>query len=989
MGLLHVRGCWVRERDGDRRGVVLDARPAGRAVEVRVRWHDGGGEEWTRAVDLRCGFPLGIEVEDVPLSPTRSSLGIGWVLDVRELGGAEQVLVEFVREGERLWLPYEKLRAVRGPGVRFTEDPDPSADAALRFRLRNLAYAMEMWNRSTGALSRLGVDPLPHQIHLVHHILRSSSLNWLIADDVGLGKTIEVGLLISALERRGWLRRVLIVTPAGLVRQWREEMHHRFGLEGFRIYNVDFRIDDDRFWKLYDHVIVSVDTMKSPPHLERFERSGRWDLVVFDEAHRLTRYRSGAHWESSDRFRAAAAIRRLTDAMLLLTATPHQGQNDKFVSLLELLRPDLRDRLERLSRNPEVIREIVIRNSKGNVTDLEGNFVFHGVATATLSVEVGEEGRAFDAALQRYVRHGYATAAADRNRRRAVGFVMTMYRKLAASSIAAIVASLRRRLEALEGDGGTRDGAGAEAAMGGVLGADEDSLSEREDERFLGEVEEARARAYERRRREFFSGEAQMLRDLLRLGEAAGARDEKLRWFLEEVVPALLEMAAEERLVVFTEYRATQAYLAEALEARYGSGAVHLIHGGLDFAEREAAIRGFETDGMFLISTEAGGEGINLHRRCHVMVNYDLPWNPMRVVQRIGRLYRYGQTRKVVVGNVVVRGTIDGEILGTMYQKIWQAAEDLAPVDEAVRERMLDEILGEIAEGAEVSAILERAVQRERTVTEAELDAAVRRAREAARKQQEIFDHATSFDEKELASEVRIDAGHVKAFVEGMARVLGIEVAGRSRGGRVLEVRLPDDLAREMGLRQRRRVRITFDRAAWEADRSLEMMDMRSRLFSYLLERAKDRAFAGLVAGVRGLPARALATVWAGWADEQGRRLREELIPVLVDEGGGARIDPEAFGTWLAGGGVGDDGDDGEACPPPPREEREAMLTRIYEEADARAGSVAGRGLFPENVELLSAAWVCGKAVGSGAAGPWGAAARRRPEAAGGRGRPA
>jgi SNF2 family DNA or RNA helicase len=182
-----------------------------------------------------------------------------------------------------------------------------------------------MWNENTGSLSHIEIDPLPHQIHLVHHILASGNLNWLIADDVGLGKTIETGMLLAALKQRDYLKRVLLVTPAGLTKQWQDELNHKFRMGEFLIYGEDFHINEPRHWKMYDYVIASMDRLKEERHLDALQQAGGWDPIVVDEAYRLSRRQYGVRLDASQRFQLAAHLRRQTDAMVLLTATPHQG----------------------------------------------------------------------------------------------------------------------------------------------------------------------------------------------------------------------------------------------------------------------------------------------------------------------------------------------------------------------------------------------------------------------------------------------------------------------------------------------------------------------------------------------------------------------------------------------------------------------------------------------------------------------------------------
>ncbi len=323
--LIPVAGCWVRRRNTQSIGEVRDRRSANSGLQIKVRWGDRR-EEWLPLADVQTGLQLDWCVQDVPLSTTRRSLGVGRIVARRVLGGREQMLVQLDENSRSLWLPYENLRRVMDVRMRYQRALTRVADHGERFRLRVLARALENWNHLTGSLDRLDVDPLPHQIQLVHRILSSGNYNWLIADDVGLGKTIEVGLLLAAMKRKGQARRVLIVAPAGLTRQWQDELRFKFD-EIYEIYGRDFAVTQPEHWKIHDHVIVSLDLAKREDHLAKFQQAGGWDVVVFDEGHKLTRYASG---ERAQRYRLAEALRLQTDALLLLSGTPHQGYADRF-----------------------------------------------------------------------------------------------------------------------------------------------------------------------------------------------------------------------------------------------------------------------------------------------------------------------------------------------------------------------------------------------------------------------------------------------------------------------------------------------------------------------------------------------------------------------------------------------------------------------------------------------------------------------------------
>ncbi|HEJ3886220.1 TPA: DEAD/DEAH box helicase, partial [Pseudomonas aeruginosa] len=452
-------------------------------------------------------------------------------------------------------------------------------------RLRMLAHAIKVWNENTGALSHLEIEPLPHQIHLVHHIIASGNYNWLIADDVGLGKTIETGMLLHALRQRDLIKRILLVTPAGLTKQWQEELYHKFKIEDFEIYGEDFFINEPRQWKMHDCVIGSMDRLKQEGHLESLLQAEPWDLVIFDEGHRLSRRQYGQKLDSSERYDLAKSLRSQTEHMLLLSATPHQGMQDKFVALLELLRPERRTDLMALNIKPEILHDMVFRNHKADVTDAEGNFIFQGKITSALQVPSSKESIEFDKTLQDYLRKGYDAGEALGRTGNAIGFVMTVYRKLAASSAAAIHRALCNRLQRLLDD-------------------EANGLSDEEprDQRYLGEWEEQ----FTSDAREFFAGEVQLLKDLIAEAAALKANDLKLKLFIEDIIGKIHAANADEKVLIFTEYRTTQNYLREALADHYGSDQVELINGSMQHAERREAIKRFEEQGGFLISTEAG-----------------------------------------------------------------------------------------------------------------------------------------------------------------------------------------------------------------------------------------------------------------------------------------------------------------------------------------------------------------------------------------------
>lgn len=936
--LIPVIGCWVSQQlpsgNGDRKGIVKRILPADTGAELEVNWLIP--ERFTSCVaasKVKSGFTNGMDVEDVTPGAGVSSLGIGGVMQQRVLASSEQVLVDFAESGERHWLPYQNLRQVRRAKLRFLNAQKAEPVDAERLRLRLLAHAIETWNENTGALSHLDIDPLPHQIHLVHHILASGNYNWLIADDVGLGKTIETGMLLHALNQRGTAKRVLLITPAGLTRQWQEELC-RFDLDDFQIYGEDFNIHEIRHWKMHDRVIGSLDRFKQEGHLESLMQADEWDLIIFDEGHRLSRRQYGLKLTSSDRYDLAAALRSKTKHLLLLSATPHQGLHDKFIALLELLRPERHQELMTLSLKPEILHDMIYRNHKADVTDAEGNFIFQGKITRAMRVPASAHSSAFDETLQNYLRRGYAASAAQGRKGNPIGFVMTVYRKLAASSSAAIHNALRNRLARLVNE------------RNEVFTAQEPT-----DERFFGEWEEQLSTDV----KEFFNGEIHLLETLIE--EAADLKDNdlKLQLFVDDVIGKVQQNHPGEKVLIFTEYRTTQQYLREALNSRFGDTAVELINGSMKHSERREAIARFEDKGLFLISTEAGGEGINLQRHCHIMVNYDLPWNPMRLVQRIGRLYRYGQRLKVLVFNIHQTDTLDQQIIDLMYERIDSVVDDMAQVQKyEFNEGLKDEILGEVAELIDVEDILLAATQEGIDRTRERIDEALRQAQSAAEKQRELFAHAASGNPAELRHELVVTQDHLQSFVLGMFNQVGIEVIEQILKDQLIRIRIPEAARSKIGmsLKSSLRLDVTVNRELAASRSGVQLLDLNSPLMKYLLREALSYDFGGHIAAFE-YPSFGIGAVFGAmlrWQSQQGKRMRQEFVMSHVGNGQ-TLLNPEAVSRWLLEPAI---GLEFQSTP----EQSKVLFACVESAINQRLESVSSRYLMPESLQWIAASWV-------------------------------
>ena len=932
--MIPVAGCCVTHSDPERypktRGVVTDCRSdSAQRTSVQVAWGNARTVAWHSVWELRNGFRSGLEVQDSPRSNTRKTLGPGTVIDVRQFGGQEQVLVQLHNTGETRWLPYQNLRLI-SRGTPY------DSDSPERFRLKTLAYALDSWNQVTGALDRFDVDPLPHQINLVHRIMDSSRKNWLIADDVGLGKTIEVGLLLAAKKRRREARRILVVCPAGMVQQWKDEMQDKFN-EAFRIYGQDFNIERPGDWAAhsYDKVIVSIDRAKSDHHLPLFTASSPepWDIIVYDEAHHLSKISGAA---VTQRYRLAERLRPLADEFIFLTGTPHQGDHERFVHLLRLLRPDLTRRLAGMFTDPSVVAEIVLRNRKSQVTDAQGNFLFRGQDTRRIETPLSEKAQAFDDKLQSYLRNGYGAAGIGGNTGRAIGFVMTTYRKLASSSIAAIEKALQRRRARLQGG----SIAAAEAPFGDDM--DESAFLEGTDNRDnLDQLSDIAAAP-------FFANELQQIEDLLAASATVKADDLKLAHFLTEIVAPLRQQGR--KLLVFTEYRATQDYLAKALENRYPQSEVALINGSMSLPEKRQSIDHFNESAQFMVSTEAGGEGFNLHENCHILVNYDLPWNPARLVQRAGRLYRYGQQERVIVFNLLASDGFDNRALGKMLERVDIIAAEMASVSAEFREGLQDEIIGELLERVDVASILAENRDLDLDRTDAEVAAAIDRAKESQSQQEQLFAQVAGFDPQAAAALAGFSAADVLAFLEGILPFRNIRIRERLYNGMVLELVLPDEMRGQYSeFGNATVVRVTASRGAQIRRARAVPMDFASAFFTDIVEFAEAPEFKGEQAGLIGPEAGTLAIYKLRWQNDQGVPNEEQLLPVFLPEGSRqCIINPDFFSDLLTTPAD-------SSTPPDPAKQRQ-IPQLLAERADAELARRCTELRHPNDIVLLGIA---------------------------------
>lgn len=541
------------------------------------------------------------------------------------------------------------------------------------------AWAIESINDQWGIFSRSRIELLPHQLWVCKKVIEHWPTRWIVADDVGLGKTIEAGLVLWPLLAKGTVKRLLIVCPASLIEQWQYRMRTMFDIR-IAQYNADADTAKTDFWGTHTHVIVSLQTLRADNkgRHERLFEADPWDLLIVDEAHHLNAD------ERAGPTLGYKLVNRLMEehrvvSMVFFTGTPHRGKEYGFLSLLRLLRSDLFDPAKSMDEQLPFLREVMIRNNKQNVTDLKGNKLFKQPLVSSKTYSYSEEETRFYEMLTKFIVTGKAYASslpsADR---RVVMFVLITMQKLASSSVAAIRRALKGRLSRImEKRKKLSSLKVARDEFAGVLS----NYEERErdlDYDSLSKLEEQIAE---------LSSELVLMEDEEpRLQELVTAAEEvKEETKIGEILSLIKTQFDKQHVLFFTEYKATQSLLMSALIREYGDGCVSFINGDnraddvIDssgaaktiYEKREHAADQFNAGKVrFLISTEAGGEGIDLQESCHSLIHVDLPWNPMRLHQRVGRLNRYGQTKQVKVINLRNPDTVESRIWDKLNMKI-------------------------------------------------------------------------------------------------------------------------------------------------------------------------------------------------------------------------------------------------------------------------------------------------------------------------------
>ena len=569
------------------------------------------------------------------------------------------------------------IRSVK-PGLAFSFDAEPRAFLlAAEARRMRLAHLFD----PLAALGTSDVQPLPHQLRAVYGtMLEKQPLRFVLADDPGAGKTVMAGLLVKELLLRGDAANVMVVSPGGLVDQWDEEMREKFGLE-FEMLTRDKVLHEGNPFARGGLWLARLDVLSrnSAGILDKACEID-WDLIIFDEAHKMSASVWGSEVKKTKRYQMAEQIGKHTRNLLLMTATPHSGKEDQFQLFMALLDSDRFEGVAREGTRKVDVSDLMRRVVKEELYTFEGTRLFPERFAFTVQYELTREEKNLYTAVTDYVRTEMNRVDAiegDGRRRSAVGFALTTLQRRLASSPAAIHRSLERRRRRLESE--LHEARIRSAAISDDVDVpDWDDLDDLTDEEREALEERAIAGATASRTPEELETEIAVLDRLLVKSAAVKASPTYAKWnSLRDTLDDADEMrddtGARRKVIIFTEHKDTLNDLVMRLTQHLGrNDAVVTIHGGTKREDRKKAKETFEQDErcIFLIATDAAGEGVNLHKNAHMLINYDLPWNPNRIEQRFGRVHRIGQPNTCFMWSLVAKDTREGDVYGRLLEKL-------------------------------------------------------------------------------------------------------------------------------------------------------------------------------------------------------------------------------------------------------------------------------------------------------------------------------
>jgi len=759
------------------------------------------------------------------------------------------------------------------------------------------------------ARTRLVIEP--YQLAPVLQVMSAPRQRFLLAEDVGMGKTIEAGLVATELIARGRGDRILIVVPAALQDQWADEMRDKFGLD-FPILDNDYLLKDllptlpsgANPWHYANRVITSIDFAKQERILRALKKT-RWDIIIIDEAHYLSESGSPVRPLRTDRSRFGEVLAPLCDSLLLLTATPHDGYSQGFYSLLRLLDDARFASSEDLRR--DVVEQVVIRRSKQHIFNPDGTPRFHGRLVHHLELSLSDpaliaERRLYEA-LTKYVARRWRSLRHNPDQRATVGFAMMLLKKRLISSLGAIRASLRTRLD------GLTDETVAPDARRGLLASYRagipltEAQRERIEQQLVVLAPERGQDAIERERRE--------VERLLSLAEAISPEQDRKAAYLKRTLDRFC-FEQGHKVIVFTEYKDTLDYLLSYLEERGYSGRIAIMHGHLNRQQRLAAERLFhQPETMVLLATDAASEGLNFQQGCWTVIHNELPWNPNRLEQRNGRVDRWGQEHNVEVYNMVLRDTLEGRILTLLEEKLKRIRKELGDVSDVLSvtgpldlDTLLMDGMVEIEERAEDSVIAELDEKIEQVLKQGQeaLDAC--RAQFLTAPGSFGPDDYLRVESAEQSTKHTLpDTAMIEQFAASTLSLLGgsaVEVEGLPH---VWRLDVPPSL-RSKGVREQY-AHATFTRDIALNDRerppAIDFLALGHPLLDALIAAVKSEAReGGYLAGrmtvrvLDGVPRGFLLTYLGRWQDRRGALAAEEILPIFLQLDGSSGSSQQA-----------------------------------------------------------------------------------------------
>lgn len=674
------------------------------------------------------GGRLVVKLEDFKANCTIRGIlpsGIATVVSVQWFGSDA---IELTYKDAAGKVSNELLYRDREPDLEIVEEGRPwsfDGDGAL-FRLVSEAQRIQLAHLFDPVLAvhTSVVEPLPHQITAVYDcMLPRQPLRFLLADDPGAGKTIMAGLLIKELIARGDLQRCLIVCPGSLAEQWQDELYRRFNLPFDILTNDKLEAARTGNWFMETNLVIArLDKLarNEDVQLKLQAPDCRWDLVVCDEAHKLSATFFGGEVKYTKRYRLGQLLSQLTRHFLLMTATPHNGKEEDFQLFMALLDGDRFEGKFRDGVHAADVSDLMRRMVKENLLKFDGTPLFPERIAYTVPYRLSDAEAELYKSVTEYVREEFNRADALENDKRTgtVGFALTILQRRLASSPEAIYQSLRRRRERLEsrlrelevlqrGGGSPALEPQRAAPAAPTLDADDiEDLEEAPDNEVEETEEQVLDQATAARTIEELRIEIETLKRLEGMALAIRRSGEDKKWrelatLLSEIftpasirngwaeegaeydpgvpIPPKPKASPHQKLVIFTEHRDTLNYLHGRISTLLGrQEAVVIIHGGMGREDRMKAQEAFrfDPDVQVLLATDAAGEGINL-QRAHLMVNYDLPWNPNRLEQRFGRIHRIGQTEVCHLWNLVAEETREGDVYRRLLEKLAEARNAL------------------------------------------------------------------------------------------------------------------------------------------------------------------------------------------------------------------------------------------------------------------------------------------------------------------------